>query len=190
MGGLVCIFDDPPLCWGQLAPPVIEDLIHCKAGAVETFLHTLQYKMAKFKAVRSTNPHPVSSRPAGSHSGPYSDDEVSPPGSARQSPSPKRPQPSHAHHPPGTATSMGGGTGPTRSQERSNGAGQDNAPRMASGARGGQGSKPRERKGLMGPSKAGRDALQREVDEEILLDKEETIQVSAEPARMPPRKPL
>lgn len=37
----------------QQAPPMLEDLAHAKTGAVEVFLHALQYKLAKYKADKS-----------------------------------------------------------------------------------------------------------------------------------------
>src|SRR6056297_768982 len=37
----------------QQAPPMLEDLAHAKTGAVEVFLQSLQYKLAKYKADKS-----------------------------------------------------------------------------------------------------------------------------------------
>lgn len=165
---ILCLFA-PGVCV-QLVPPALEDIIQCKPGAIEVFLHNLQLKMAKFKAstqTRSTDsgyPHNLST----SHEAAHSEDDYSPrvptarPSnfypqqlSSGGSPAGKGPLGDQSHHGRAAAIASHGD-----SFERH---------KNMSGER-------RRAQDLPGPTKAGRDALQREVDQEILIEKEETIQ--------------
>lgn len=166
---------------GQVSPSTLEDIIHCKPGAIEVFLHNLQYKMAKYKASRPSQGGmgDSSSGPrASNEGGGYSDDDddYSPRQASSAPPSRSAGNNASAASPKrvslgGNSSSRGGGgevqQPPAQPQP------QQAAPPKGAAASGGRGAGRERRRAfdVPGPTKAGRDALQREVDEEILLEK-------------------
>ena len=133
----------------SLAPPMLEDLVHAKPGAAEVFLHTLQYKLAKYKADR------------GAGAGKGMDDA--------------RPhRPSHSPSSPSHSPPVRRGTTSTHAAPRASASSP--VPSLFSVASHGPLSPGVDLLRQQQPGGYGAAAVQREVDEEILIEKEETIQ--------------
>eukprot|EP00520_Triparma_pacifica_P010376 CAMPEP_0118656346 /NCGR_PEP_ID=MMETSP0785-20121206/13443_1 /TAXON_ID=91992 /ORGANISM="Bolidomonas pacifica, Strain CCMP 1866" /LENGTH=226 /DNA_ID=CAMNT_0006549205 /DNA_START=108 /DNA_END=785 /DNA_ORIENTATION=+ len=132
----------------QISKEDIEQIIMAKPGAIERFLYQLQFKMAKYRANGGVvkAPVPVKKR----YGQQYRQQQ-------QQAVAPPNPPPSNNQYPPETPLSHGRAGDAMDNQMV--GRRHQQVPQQQGGNNG-----------------YDRDALQREVDEEILLEKEQTIQ--------------